>query len=206
VGAYSYSEGIEALVEMGAIGDRDSLCNWLVRELTGGSIRLEAAILVRAYHCLNAKNLEKLSYWNQWLSASRETQELRQQNWQMGQSSLRLLADLYPDLQPLFDRVELPCNFAIAFALASHSQQIPLQTVLLGYLYSWSANLISAGVRLIPLGQTAGQQIQRQLQPALLSATAAIQALSDEELGCCSWGLSLASMAHENQYTRLFRS
>jgi urease accessory protein len=206
VGAYSYSEGIEALVEMGVIGDRDALQIWLERELNAGSIRLEAAILVRAYRCLDSQDLEKLCYWNQWLSASRETSELRQQNWQMGQSLIKLLTDLTPDAQQFIEKIGLPCNFAIAFALASHVQKIPLDTSLLGYLYSWAANLISAGVRLIPLGQTAGQQIQRQLQPCLIAVAADIPAIADEDLGCCSWGLSLASMTHETQYTRLFRS
>jgi len=206
VGAYSYSEGLEFLVEQGHIGDRQTLQNWLSQELRHGSIRIESAILWRAYYCLAQSDLAGVQYWNQWLSATRETRELRQQNWQMGQSLCRLLADLVPSLRPQLQEIGLPCNFAIAFALASYAENIAPETALLGYLCSWSANLISAGIRLIPLGQTEGQQIQRSLQGELTLATQAIRQLSDEDLGSCSWGLSLASMGHERQYTRLFRS
>lgn len=206
VGAYSYSEGLEVLIEQGRICDRNTLQNWLSQELRDGSIRVETAILWRAYHCLAQADLTGLQAWNQWLSATRETRELRQQNWQMGQSLCRLLAELLPALRPELAMIGLPCNFAIAFALASHAESIPPETALLGYLYSWSANLISAGVRLIPLGQTEGQQIQRSLQACLLPTAQEISQLSDEDLGSCSWGLSLASMTHETQYTRLFRS
>lgn len=206
VGAYSYSEGLEILVEQGRISDRHTLQNWLSQELRDGSIRIETAILWRAYHCLTRSDLVGLNYWNQWLSATRETRELRQQNWQMGQSLCRLLAELSPGLRPQLENIGLPCNFAIAFALASHDAAITPETALVGYLYSWSANLISAGVRLIPLGQTEGQQIQRSLYPCLIATVQEISQLTDDDLGSCSWGLSLASMTHETQYTRLFRS
>jgi urease accessory protein len=197
---------LEALVEQGRICDRPTLQNWMSQELRQGSIRLETAILWRACHCLVRSDLLGLQAWNQWLSATRETRELRQQNWQMGQSLCRLLADLSPSLRPQLERVGLPCNFAIAFALASHDGALAPETAMLGYLYSWSANLISAGVRLIPLGQTEGQQIQRSLRDNLIFIAQEISQLTDDELGSCSWGLSLASMSHETQYTRLFRS
>jgi urease accessory protein len=125
----------------------------------------------------------------------------------MGRSLLRLLQDLH--------LVELPqstvlqqegCHFAIAFALAAVRWQIDLPSAMLGYLHSWTSNLVNVGVKLIPLGQTAGQRLLLQLQPAIECAVAEVLLLQDDDLGSCSWGLALASMAHETQYSRLFRS
>ncbi len=207
VGAYSYSEGLEYLVETAVISNQESLAHWLTNELSYGAIRLEAAILWRAYHCWDQGNLAQLISWNQWLSAARETAELRQQSWQMGQSLLKLLGELAPELKHLNSLPELkPCNYAIAFAVGAAQWQILPEQTLMGYLQSWVSNLIGAGVKLIPLGQTAGQQILFDLTAIIEQMSQEIPKSEDDLLGCWSWGLGLASMNHETQYTRLFRS
>ncbi len=205
VGAYSYSEGLEMLVENGTITNPESLQNWLESELKYGAIRIEAAVMVRAYEAVKTEDLQLLSYWNQWLSAARETEELRSASWQMGRSLIVLLEKLHPQIKSTTSSIGNPCNYAIAFGIALAYHQINIQAGLLGYLHSWVSNLITAGVKLIPLGQTAGQQLIISLQP-LLNHAAQITAMPDDELSSCSWGLSLASMQHETQYTRLFRS
>lgn len=204
VGAYSYSEGLEQLVDQETITDADSLRHWLEQELNYGAIRLEGAVVLRACTALLKKDQQQLEYWNHWLSAARETAELRQQSWQMGQALVRLLTQIQP--QALNIRCKLPCNYAIAFALAAHYNQIEPQTAVLSYLQSWASNLITAGVKLIPLGQTIGQQLLLDLAPLICQSTQLILTLQDENLESCGWGLALASMAHEVQYTRLFRS
>lgn len=210
VGAYSYSEGLEALVDKRQVHNSETLEQWLTQELRYGAIRLEATVMVRGYQAMQNQDWEALQAWNRWLSAARETEELRLQSWQMGRSLLRLLSDLEPML--LFDSAcqrslqAEGCNFAIAFAIAAATWEIDLQSALLAYLHSWASNLISAGVKLIPLGQTAGQQLLLNLQISLQGAMADILLLPDEQLGSCGWGLALASMAHEHQYSRLFRS
>ncbi len=204
VGAYSYSEGLEYLTQTGAIRDRDSLCHWLQQELGYGAIRLEAGVMVRAYQSADLADLETIHHWNRWLSAAKETAELRQQSWQMGYALVRLCQTLQPT--SLVNQCEAPCNFAIAFSLAAAHWQIPLEATVLGYLHSWASNLISAGVKLIPLGQTAGQQLLLHLQPQLSQVSQEILTLEDDQLHSFGWGLALASMAHETQYTRLFRS
>ncbi|MEA5565993.1 urease accessory protein UreF [Anabaena sp. UHCC 0399] len=206
VGAYSYSEGIETLVEHGTITNKDTLKHWLEAELRYGAIRLETAVIVRVHEAVTTGDLEKLRYWNLWLSAARETQELRNSSWQMGRSLMQLLAKIQPQVLDLANAVGNPCNYAIAFGIAAAHWQIHPQAALLAYLHSWATNLMTAGVKLIPLGQTAGQEILLNLQPLITSATLEIMALEDDDLSCCSWGLSLASMQHETQYTRLFRS
>ncbi|MEQ9001308.1 MAG: urease accessory protein UreF [Coleofasciculus sp. B1-GNL1-01] len=206
VGAYSYSEGLEILVEKGIINNPQQLKAWIDQELSYGAIRLEAAIMVRAYQSLQADDLEALSYWNAWASAAKETSELRSQSWQMGNSLIRLLVELEPELQSVAGRVGTPCNYAIAFGTVAAYWQINLMDALLGYLHSWASNLINTGVKLIPLGQTAGQQLLLELAPQLSLASQEVLTLDDEQLHSCSWGLALSSMAHEIQYTRLFRS
>lgn len=206
VGAYSYSEGIEALAEAGSLDDRTALETWMIQELQFGAIRIEAAVMLRGYNACHSGDWQMVSNWNQWLSAARETEELRLQSLQMGRSLLRLLHDLQVlDQQPTLLQGE-GCHFAIAFALAAVHWQIDLRPALLGYLHSWATNLVSAGVKLIPLGQTAGQQLLLQLQPVIQQTVEAVLTLEDGDLSSCSWGLSLASMKHETQYSRLFRS
>lgn len=206
VGAYSYSEGIEMLVENECMTNESSLKHWLEAELKYGAIRIETAVMIRAYQATLLGDVTGNIYWNHWLSAARETEELRHQSWQMGRSLMRLMLEIQPQLADLINTVGSPCNFAIAFGIAAADWKIDLSDALLGYLHSWATNLIPAVIKLIPLGQTAGQKLLLELHPLVFNATEEIITLEDDELSSCSWGLSLASMAHEVQYTRLFRS
>ncbi|MGB3405831.1 MAG: urease accessory protein UreF [Microcoleaceae cyanobacterium] len=211
LGAYSYSEGLENLVEQEIITNKNTLEHWLTQELSYGAIRLEGAIMVRAYNNTIQSNFTQLNDWNNWLSAARESSELREQSWQMGNSLSRLLLELnhvqeIPNLKKCIEAVGKPCNYAVAFGMAAASWQIDINYAVLGYLQSWASNLITAGIKLIPLGQTAGQKILLKLHPIIIESTQEILALSDDNLVSCNWGLGLASMAHETQYTRLFRS
>jgi urease accessory protein len=208
IGAYSYSEGIEALVHSGQIASAEVFGQWVEAELQRGAIRLEAAVMGRAFQAWQQNEGAALEHWNNWLSAVRDGEELRLQSWQMGRSLLRLVGDLEPTgLDPLPEALRTgSCNFAIAFGITAALWQLSLPETTLVFLHSWAANLISAGVRLVPLGQTEGQRLLRRLADPLQQSAAGIQGLTDDQLFACSWGLSLASMAHETQYSRLFRS
>lgn len=221
VGAYSYSEGLEGLVHKQIITNAAELEHWLSQELMYGSIRLEAAVMVRSYSAASSHSWEQLRYWNHWLTAARETEELRSQSLQMGRSLLRLFIEIelkdsenQPEKRPekQLETAELErlkregCNFSTAFGLSAAHWQIELEQALLGYLQSWATNLINAGIKLIPIGQTAGQLLLSQLQLKLSQAATTIFNLEDDDLDSCGWGLALASMAHESQYSRLFCS
>jgi urease accessory protein len=206
VGAYSYSEGLETLVAQGVIRSAEDLQLWLTESLATGSIGLEAAVMIRAHRARLESRDDRLVYWNRWLSATRETAELQQQNWQMGRSLLKLLRDLYPHLDWTLVDLDQNWNMAIAFAWAATLARIDAETAALGYLHSWTSNMVSAGVKLIPLGQTVGQRLMLQLGEPIAVAVERSLTLADEDLFSCSWGLALASMAHEVQYSRLFRS
>jgi urease accessory protein len=216
LGAYSYSEGLETLVEWGEIANSTDLAQWLEQELSYGAIRLEVALAIRSYRCILHQDVQGISYWNAWSSAAKETEELRNQSWQMGSTLLRLLIDLQttqsksnsglPEINSLALALARQCNYAIAFGIGAAYWQIEPESAVLGYLHSWAANLISVGVKLIPLGQTVGQTLLLQLDRLLLDKAKEIILLEDDELASCSWGLGLASMAHATQYSRLFRS
>ena len=209
LGAYSYSEGLETLVEEKQIIDSKSLNKWLVNELKYGSIRIELAIVIRSYNCYFKKDLEDLFYWNNWFSASRETSELRQQSWQMGKSLLRLILSFEPENQSLSQVIKSfhdPCNYAIAFGIITAHWEIKIEDLLLGYIHNWVNNSINVGVKLIPLGQTEGQKLLLNINQEIIKNIKTILSLKDDELSSCSWGLSLASIKHEQLYSRLFRS
>jgi urease accessory protein len=213
VGAYSYSEGLEALAQAGQLNDTAALEHWLTQELRYGAIRVEAAVMLRSHRAAQIPDTAALTNWNRWFTAARDTAELRAQSLQMGRSLIRLWQDLSPS-----DPLEVPfsplpesliaegCNFAIAFGYVAAAWQIEEKSALLGYLHSWATNLVSAGIKLIPLGQTAGQGLLLELHQPIEQAAHEIMTLADDDLASCSWGLSLASMAHETLYSRLFRS
>ena len=216
VGAYSYSEGLETLTQTGCVCDRETLQHWLGQELEVGAARLEGAIVVRAYQALqNDDAMIGLRYWNQWYGAARETEELRNQSLQMGRSMMKVLQGLEGsgdfdrvlwEPLPLRQLLEERWHFPIAFAIVAVAWEIALPDALLGYFQSWSSNLIAAGIKLIPLGQTDGQRIGYAMQKPIAEAVLNVLALDDDDLGSCSWGVALASMQHETLYSRLFRS
>jgi urease accessory protein len=206
VGGYSYSEGLESLILQEKIVDRSSLQTWIEYELQSGAIRIEAAIVDRAYLTLSQGDLVRLQYWDRWLSAMRETEELRHQSWQMGGSLTKLAIELTPEIQELFGAIDRPCHYAIAFGITAQCWQLDRHATILAYLQCWATSQIGVGVKLIPLGQTAGQQILWQLLAQLDLLAETIPTLADGDLYACTWGASLASMQHETLYSRLFRS
>ncbi len=230
VGAYSYSEGIEYLCHRRTIANAQDLINWLRGELQTGFIKTETAIaLVAAQAWLN-NSFPNIIYWNNWLSATRETEEIRLASWQMGQSLIKLWeqlenadADQRTQIMQLLPMAKdnsqgKGCNYAIAFGLVAASWAIAPEQIAIGYIHSWVANLVSAAVRSVPLGQTVGQQVnfalgsdvvrsaEMALEMALLLAEDFNKQENARQIEWCGWGASIASANHEVQYSRLFRS
>ncbi len=203
VGAYAYSEGIEALVARGSIAAGASLQSWLEDRLRYGTIRIEAALMLRGR--ASWQDPQQFPAWNAWLSASWETEELRLQSWQMGRSLARLLGDWVPESKDALSPGS-EWNWAIVWGAAMASKDIPAPAAALAFLQAWAANLIGVGVKLVPLGQTTGQQIDLRLQASIREAVAEILAWDETDLACCDWGSALASLSHQTQRVRLFRS
>jgi urease accessory protein len=208
LGAYSYSEGLETLVEQKKINSSEDLFNWLSQQLKFSSIRIETAIMIRSYENFAKGDFERINYWNNYLTANRETKELRQQSWQMGNSLIKLLLNIEQNdfLNQNINKINLPCNYSLAFGITAQLWNLSIEDSILSYLQSWTHNLITVGVKLIPLGQTQGQKILNQINEIILVVYPEILSLKDDQLFSCNIGLSLASMKHEQLYSRLFRS
>ena len=207
VGAFSYSEGLEVLIQNGVLNDEFELQHWIEAELQRGALRLEAAALkpLRAlFQGWEDEGLEMpsdLISLDGWLLALRESAEVRAQQVQMGGSLLALMADLgHPLPQPVV------LAWPAAWAWAALSLKISEQEMVEGYLYGWVANQLSAAVRLVPLGPTTAQRIQQQLLPMIRDQASALKDQDPHSLWSGGAGAGLAQLAHAELYSRLFRS
>ena len=204
VGAYSYSQGLEWAVEEGLIINKDDTKQWIVTVLIHSISRLDAPVLARMFDGWANDNTDAVGYWNDYLLACRDTRELRDEDKHLGRALRKLLGDLglpWPESQS-----DQQLSFAISFSFAAVQWNIPKTAMINGYLWSWLENQVLAAIKLVPLGQVAGQRIL--LDSAVLIPSLIQQAikLTDEDIGGALPVLAIASSRHETQYTRLFRS
>ena len=210
-GAYSYSHGLEWAVEAGHIHDRGSLVDWLGADLRYGSGRNEAIFFLEAWRCAVVDDRAKLFEIAELASGMRGTSEFALESSQQATACLAMLRQVWPDrmldwlAQALRERDVQPA-VAVVLGIGSAKQGIPANLALPAFLQSYIANLVTAGVRLIPLGQTDGQLTIAELEDAVLAASAHAEEATIDDLGSAAFMVELASMAHETLYTRLFRS
>ncbi|HEY0801992.1 MAG TPA: urease accessory protein UreF [Steroidobacteraceae bacterium] len=206
-GAYSYSHGLEWAVEAGHIHDRSSLVDWLEADLCCGSGRNEAIFFSEAYRCVVENDQAGLSRVAELAAAFRGTSEFALESSQQATACLSTLRRVWPDrILDLFSEMSCQPILAVVLGARSASERIPVRMALPAFLHSYVANLAIAGVRLIPLGQTDGQLAVSALEDAVLSCSAQGKCATLDDLGSAGFMVELASMAHETQYTRLFRS
>ncbi len=204
-GAFTYSQGLEWCVESGMIRDRMSLREWLASLLYSAHLELEIPLLKRLYQASRARDLLRFTSWCDFLVASRETAELRDEEKNRGRAMARILGDLDKEIPDEWLAVAAMSQ-AAGFALAAASWQIDLTTASLGYTWSWLENMVMAAVKTVPLGQTAGQQILSDLTILCGEVVKGGLVLEDEEIcGSCP-AFAIGSSLHETQFTRLFRS
>ena len=196
VGAFSYSEGLEVLVQHSQLVDSAALAAWLEAELRRGALTLEASSLPQ----LLVARAAELRDRDSWLLALREAAEVRAQQRQMGASLLRLLADLG------FDPPALDLAWPAAFALAGRALEIPAAELVEAYLYGWVASQLSAAVRLMPLGPTEAQRLQLGLAPLIAARAAELAVADPDQLWSGGVGSGMAQLRHAELYSRLFRS
>jgi urease accessory protein len=208
IGAYSYSQGLEATIENGSVKNEAQARVWIVEHLQHVVAHFEAPVLWRLLHAFAARDGEAVSLWTERFIASRDTAEFRAETIQMGYSLGKLIADLKivdDDLLALLQsQPEIPLPTALACAAVS--LQVPAESVILGMLFSWTENQVLVCVKSVPLGQMAGQRLLLSLRPEIETAAKLAQELQDDELSNWAPGLSLLSMQHEVQYSRLYRS
>jgi len=206
-GAYSYSHGLEWAAEAGHIHDRSSLVDWLETDLCYGSGRNEAVFFSEAYRCAIDGDLAKLAWVAELAAASRGTGEFALESSQQATACLTTLGQVWPDrILDIFSEMQIQPVLAVILGARSARERIPVRVALPAFLHSYVANLVTAGVRLIPLGQTDGQLAIAELDYAVLSASAQGDDATLDDLGSAGFMVEFASIAHETQYTRLFRS
>jgi len=210
-GAYSYSHGLEWAVETGHVYNRSSLVDWLEADLCYGSGRNEAIFFSEAWRCTKKDDAAKLWEVAEQAAAFRATSEFALESFQQGAACLATLCRAWPDrtimwLSDQFHERNIPPIVAIVLGVRSASQSIPCDLALPAFLQSYIANLVIAGIRLIPVGQTDGQLAIAELEEAVLIASAEAEKSTTDDLGSAALMVDLASMQHETQYTRLFRS
>jgi urease accessory protein len=203
VGAYSYSQGLEAAIEAGIVKDTPTAQHWIEDVLELSVASMEAPLLLRLCLAWRDSDEARARGWNDLFLASRESAELRAETLQMGYSLVQLLAELC-EAHPFesWDEVAFPT----AFALCATRFGIEPRDALIAYLWSWAENQVIAALKAIPLGQSAGQRLLLALGPRIVQQADRAAALPDEGLGNMAPGLALLSANHETQYSRLFRS
>lgn len=208
VGAYSYSQGLEAAVEDGTVHDAASAAAWIGDVLDLSMGRSEAPCLLRLVTAWGDQDMAAVHRWNDWFLATREAAQLRSETVQMGYSLRRLFGDLGEfDAAglALLDGLDEPA-FPTVYAFAVARWRIPAGDALVAYLWAWAENQVLAVLKAVPLGQTDGQRMLLALGTRLAPFAARAATLEDGEIGGFAPGFALAASIHETQYSRLFRS
>jgi urease accessory protein len=211
VGGYSYSHGLEAAVEAGLVANADDLGDWLTTVMTSGGARIDAILLAEAWRAEATGDSNRAEIAAILADACRATAELALESRAQGQAFLDAVAAgwRHPAIeryQALLDRIDRPPAYACAVGVAAAAAAIPLDAALVAWLQTFAANGVSAGVKLIPLGQRAGLAALARLEPVVLAVAAEAAALSPAEIAASALIADWASAAHETLYTRLFRS
>lgn len=207
IGGFSYSHGLEQAVEFGFVHDRQSAADWIGTVVRHGSGHSDAMLFAAAYRAAPHGDLEPARLG----AAFRPTAELALESGQQGGSFVMAVRAVWPDprldgwAQALADDGTVPV-LPVAVGAVCAFQGIALAAALPLYLQAFAAGLVSAAVKLVPLGQTDGLRIQAALEPVVAATAASALAADMDDLGTATPTLDLCSMLHETQYTRLFRS
>lgn len=208
IGAYSYSQGLEWLAAAGTVTDAASAHRWIGDLLEYFVAPGEGAVVWRLSTAAMAQDRLAFAAWNAWVRASRETSELRAETEQMGGALVKLMLDLgcFDEFANDAAQAAAPITLPAAFALAARGFSVTREAALATFLWSWLDNQVLAAVKIVPLGQVAGQRMLLALGARLAAAATRASRIADDDISTFAPGLALASARHETQYTRLFRS
>src|SRR6185437_8351389 len=208
VGAFSYSSGLEWAIEAGDIVDAASLREWLAAMLTDGSGFCDAVFLSRAHHAASTGDEAGLREVSELAAAFVPSRERHLETLAQGRAFIDIARAAWN--ADGLDRSVACAGSAIAYPIAvglvSAAHAIPLSLTLHAFLHALTSNWISAGSRLVPLGQTDSQRVLAALEAVVEATAARALAASLDDLGSATFRADLASLRHETQYTRLFRS
>jgi urease accessory protein len=213
VGAYSYSHGLEAAVEDGLVRDASDLAAYVGDVLAYGGGWIDCVLLAHAHDAVSAGDDARLIAVAELASVFRASHETALECHQQGDAFARVTRAAWAGetAQRLYDvlAAALPGGglaYPIAVAVAAASDGVAQAVTLTAFAHAVAANLVSAGVRLVPLGQTDGQRALAALAPVAAAVAARARRTALDDLGASSPMLEFCSIRHETQYTRLFRS
>jgi urease accessory protein len=208
VGAFSYSSGIEWAVESGDITDAASFRRWLDIIVASGSGFCDAVFFVHAHRATMADDADALRAVAELAAAFAPSKERHLETTAQGGAFMQATRAAWPCTA--LDRFAAawagPVTYPVALGVTAAGHGIALEPALSAYLHAVAANLISAGVRLIPLGQTDGQRLLAALEQTVALTAARALGTPLDQVGGAAFRADIASMRHETQYTRLFRS
>ena len=208
VGAFAYSSGIEWAVEAGDITDAASLSAWLASMLADGSGFCDGVFVAHAYRAAASHDDALLREVAELAAAFVPSRERQLETSSQGRAFIEIARSAWncDGLDQLVTQCDGAIVYPVAVGLVSAAHDIPLASTMQAFFHALASNWISAGARLIPLGQTDSQRVLAQLEPVVVAtAKRALQASLDD-LGSATFRADLASLRHETQYTRLFRS
>jgi urease accessory protein len=199
-GGFAYSHALEWSVEAGDVTDEPTLIDWLTDILENGALWSDA-ILLRHAHRAPPAELPPLATLATALAPSLER---RLETLAQG-AAFRAAAAAWP-AQALQSWPDTPLPYPIAIGALAAAQNVTEDDATLAFLHASTANLISAAIRLIPLGQSAGLRAQAALEPVILATATLTKPATLNDIGTTCWRSDIAAMRHETQYTRLFRT
>lgn len=208
VGAFSYSHGLEYAVEAGFVHDAHSTIEWLEDVIRMGGARNDGVFFACAHRATSQNNWPGLRDAAQLAAAHAPSAELALETGAQGAAFIRATRDAWPcdALERLAHIWPGPYAYPVAVGAAAAGHGIDADRGLAAYLQAFAANLVSAAVRLVPLGQSDGQRIVAGLSPAILEMAVDLRDATLDDIGAASLMVDYCSMRHETQYTRLFRS
>jgi urease accessory protein len=204
VGAFAYSHGLEYAVEAGRVAAAGDLIEWIETVLLYGTGRTDGVLFRESYVATEKQDWTALDEVIQLGAAFQPSAEIALESRSQGEAFLTATRNAWP--APALARLEGGAVYPVAVGIACAAHRTPLDDGLASYFHGFAANLVSAGVRLIPLGQSDGQSAVAALEPAVAKAGAQAATIMQEDLGTAAPLLDLCSMQHETQYSRLFRS
>ncbi len=205
IGAYAYSQGLEFAVEAGWVREEKDTKEWIEGQVKSVLAVLDAPVFARLYRGWQESDAAALDYWSRLLLAARESSELLAEERNLGTALARLLLALGVEKAREWCAAS-HTSYAAMFALGAWHWDIPVEEAAEAYVWAWCEKQVAAAVKLVPLGQTAGQRLLLQLADIIPQAVEKGLDLKDEQIGGLAPGLGIASALHEVQYTRLFRS
>ncbi|MCK6449686.1 MAG: urease accessory protein UreF [Alphaproteobacteria bacterium] len=210
-GGFSYSHGLEYAVEAGLVADRDQALAWIDGILRHGAGRSDTQLFALTWRAADANDVDALLDIAELASALRGTAELALESHAQGAAFLAAVARAWPSLRlsgwtgAMATRAIAP-SLPVGVALAAAAHGMPLVPALAAFTQAFAANLVSAAVRLVPLGQSDGLAVLAALEPAVQATVSSALAIDPDDLGAAAPVVDWCSMRHETQYTRLFRS